>query len=85
MKTIKDFVKGEDGKPIDNFKALLWGNNAAWLCTECGELLGNRTGDYDYRVKCTTENCTAEYEIERSRNRSGSFHMGPATGVRKTR
>lgn len=85
MKPVKDFVKGQDGNPIPNSKALRWGNNAAWLCIECGELLGNRTGDSEHRVKCINVNCAAEYEIERSQNRSGSFHLGPATGVRRTR
>lgn len=84
MKTTKTFIKDRDGNHIDNSKALLWGNNAAWLCTECGELLGNRTGDTEYRVECTGS-CTAIYEIERTHNKSGKLHLGAAVGIRKTR
>lgn len=82
METKKRSITGPDRKPIHNSKALIWGNNAAWLC-ECGELLGNRTGDTEYQVKCI--NCEAEYGIERKENRSGNLHLGAATGVRRTR
>jgi len=85
MKTKKTFIKDQDGNPINSSKALFWGNNAAWLCTECDELLGNRTGDTEYRVECTSNYCTAIYEIERTRNKSGKLHLGAATGVRKIR
>ena len=84
MKTVEAFIKDKDGNPIGNSKGLLWGNNAAWLCTECFELLVNRTGDMEFHVKCANVNCMAEYEIERKQNRKGSLHLGAATGVRKT-
>ncbi len=85
MKTMKAFIKDQDGNPINNSKALLWGNNAAWLCTQCGELLGNRTGDTDHRVECINKHCAAMYEIERIQNKSGKLHLGAAAGVRRIR
>lgn len=85
MKTTKTLITDRKGNPISTSKALRWGNNAAWLCTECGELLGNRTGDTEYQVECTNIQCTAKYEIDRAKNRSGRLHLGPAKGIRKTR
>ena len=85
MKTTKILITDTKGNPISTSKALLWGNNAAWLCTECGELLGNRTGDSEYHVKCTNILCTAKYEIDRAENKSGRLHLGPAKGIRKIR
>lgn len=83
MKTKKAFIKDQDGHPIINSKALLWGNNAAWLCSQCGELLGSRTGDSDYRVECMNKDCRAMYEIERAQNKSGRLNLGVAVGVRR--
>ena len=85
MKTTKAFIQDSHGNPILKSVALIWGNNAAWLCKECGELLGNRTGETEYRVECTNNNCRAEYEIVRKPNKSGKMHLGPAAGVRKVR
>jgi len=73
------------GKPIPSSKALIWGNNAAWICTGCEELLGNRTGDTEHIVPCATKGCDAKYEIERGANKNGEKHLGRATGVRKLR
>ena len=84
MKITKTLITDRTGNPISTSQALLWGNNAAWLCVECGELLGNRTGDSEYQVKCTNIQCTAKYEIERTENKSGRLHLGPAQGIRKT-
>ena len=81
METKKAFIKAQDGSNIKGTKALLWGNNAAWICPECKELVGNRTGDTEYQVEC--ESCKAHYEIERKPNKRGNFHLGPAIGVRK--
>lgn len=83
MKTRKVLIKDNNRDVINTSKALLWGNNAAWLCTECGELLGNRTGNSEYQVECSK--CKAKYEIERAKNKNGRLHLGPATGVRKIR
>ena len=85
MKTTKVFISDQKGRAIPTSKALVWGNNAAWLCPECGELLGNRTGDKEYQVECTNNGCKAKYEIERSINKSGNLDLGPAMGVRKIR
>lgn len=83
MKTRRAQILDSDCNPMACTHALLWGNNAAWLCTGCGELLGNRTGDTEYVVSC---DCGAQYEIARAPNRrSGSLHLGPATGVIQTR
>jgi hypothetical protein len=81
MQTKRVLIKDKNGNPIAASKALLWGNNAAWLCIECGELLGNRTGDSEYEVDCTV--CTAKYEIERQKNKNGNLNLGPAMGIRK--
>lgn len=64
--------------PVPKSRALVWGNNAAWLCIGCGELLGNRTGDSECAVSCS---CGHRYEIARGLNKSGSRHLGPALGV----
>ena len=82
MNTTKTFIKEHDGNPRKDSIALLWGNNAAWLCIECHELLGNRTGDTEYRVECR---CGAAYEIERTQNKRGKLHLGAAIGVRHIR
>jgi hypothetical protein len=83
MKTKTTLIKDPQGNPISTSKALLWGNNAAWICTEYGELLGNRTGETEYQVECTK--CLAKYEIERMENKAGRLHLGPARGIRKIR
>ena len=85
METIKVRITDKNGIAISASKALVWGNNAAWLCIECGELLGNRTGDKEFQLECTNKDCNAKYEIERSINKSGQLHLGPAMGVRKIR
>ncbi len=85
METTKILITDKKGNPISSSKALRWGNNAAWICPECGELLGNRTGDTEYQVECTNIECSAKYEIERAENKSGKLHLGPAKGIRKTR
>jgi hypothetical protein len=82
MKTTKILIRNHDGNPLKDSTALLWGNNAAWLCVECHELLGNRTGNTEFRVECQ---CGAKYEIERTQNKSGRLHLGAATGVRRRR
>lgn len=83
MKTSKSQVKDLVGNPVKNSKALLWGNNAAWVCVDCGELLANRTGDTEYQVECSAPRCTAKYEIERGENKNGEQHLGPSIGIRK--
>ena len=80
MRTQLVVIQDEQEGAITGSRALLWGNNAAWLCTECNTLLGNRTGDNDFLVGCQ---CGTRYEILRSPNRNGRLHLGPATGVRR--
>lgn len=84
MKTTKTFIKNRNGNPLKDSVALIWGNNAAWLCIQiqCSELFGNRTGDTEFRVECQ---CGAIYEIERTQNKSGNHHLGAAIGVRQIR
>lgn len=82
IKTTKALIKNHDGGPLKNSVVLLWGNNAAWLCIKCRELLGNRTGDTEYQVKCQ---CGEKYEIERTQNKSGELHLGAAIGVQQIR
>ena len=43
MKTTAVPIQTATGGLIMGKQALIWGNNAAWLCCGCGELLGNRT------------------------------------------
>ncbi len=73
-------VEVSTGQPVEGSRALVWGNNAAWLCIGCNRLLGNRTGDGECNVACV---CGLRYEILRAPNRSGSLNLGPATGVRQ--
>jgi len=82
MKTIKVHIADYEGTPIDASKALVWGNNAAWVCP-CGELLANRTGDSEYQVMCSK--CGVKYEIERAKSKSGSLHLGAAQGIKQKR
>lgn len=82
MKTTSLLVSNADGQPVEGSQALMWGNNAAWLCTQCGQLLGNRTADGECNVSCA---CGAGYEILRVPNQNGNLNLGPATGVRRTR
>lgn len=81
MQTTKKTVSASDGKPVPGSKALVWGNNGAWVCvkSECGELLGARTGDTEVRVTCR---CGTRYELLRSANKNGALNLGPAIGVR---
>jgi len=80
METKPISVEDASGQPVEGSRALLWGNNAAWLCIECNRLLGNRTGDGECNVECA---CGLRYEILRSPNRYGTLNLGPATGVRQ--
>jgi hypothetical protein len=80
MRTRPAVVADPNNVPIPNSVALLWGNNAAWLCAACKQLLGNRTGNGDFAVACP---CGARYEIQRANNRNGRPHLGRATGVRQ--
>jgi hypothetical protein len=83
MRTYPVLVQDATGQPIPNSRALIWGNNAAWLCVgvECDQLLGNRTADGEHLVNCS---CGVHYEILRApNNRSGRLHMGRAIGVRR--
>jgi hypothetical protein len=79
MQTRRDSVRDLTGDAIPDTKALLWGNNAAWLCVRCEQLLGNRT-DNDFELQC---NCGAEYEIVRGVNRSGQRLLARALEVRR--
>ena len=78
MKITRANVQDAQGKIIGD--AITWGNNAAWHCFECDQLLGGRTADSDYIVTCP---CGAKYEILRSPNKNGQPNFGPATGVKK--
>ena len=78
METTNVALNNSAGKLVDGSRGLIWGNNAAWLCVKCGKLLGNRTGDTEFRVTCS---CASRYEIVRGRNKSGSLHLGPALGI----
>ena len=80
MQTTRTSIEDAAGQPIGGSRALVWGNNAAWVCLECGELVGNRTGDTEFQVNCA---CGARYEILRGENSNGSLNLGPAQGVRR--
>jgi hypothetical protein len=80
MDTTQVQIEDAVGNPIPNTRAIVWGNNAAWLCPACNNLLGNRTGDTEYQVACT---CGTEFEIRRGANKNGSLNLGPALGVRQ--
>jgi hypothetical protein len=80
MQTKPMSLEDSSGAPIADTQALLWGNNAAWVCVNCQRLLGNRTGDEECEVEC---HCGVRYEILRAPNRNGSLNLGPATGVRR--
>jgi hypothetical protein len=72
-------IQDSTGQPILNSRGLIWGHNAAWLCVECDDLLGNRTAKSEHLVNCYCgEAC---YEILRApNNKNGRLHMGLATG-----
>lgn len=74
-------VTNAGGQPVKESQALVWGNNAAWLCITCGRLQGNRTADGECNVTCA---CGTRYELLRAPNKNGKLNLGPATGVRVT-
>lgn len=78
METYPSFILDANSRPILTSKALLWGNNAAWICPDCGELVGNRTGDREFLVTCR---CGNEFQIHRGRNKNGEHHQAIALGV----
>lgn len=78
METRRDLILGPGGTPMPGTQALLWGNNASWICIKCNRLQGNRTGDTEHVVVC----CGVAYEILRGRNKNGDLHLGSALGVR---
>ena len=78
METYPSFVLDANFRAIPQSQALLWGNNAAWLCINCGELVGNRTGNTEFLVTCR---CGNEYEIHRGINKNGEAHQAEAIGV----
>lgn len=80
MQTTQVLIQDASGQPIQGSRALIWGNNASWLCVECGRLLGNRTGDTEFQVACA---CGIQYEILLAPNKSGSLDQGPSIGVRR--
>jgi hypothetical protein len=83
MQTTRSQVRDAAGATIPGSRALLWGNNASWLCVkaECGALLGNRTADGEHLVTC--DGCGARYEILRTHKKNGTLNLGPAVGVRQ--
>jgi hypothetical protein len=85
VRTRKIWIENSEGDGSFLADALVWGNNAAWVCIQCQELLGGRTGDTEYEVDCTRPGCTATYRIQRSENKNGGLNLGPASGVRKIR
>jgi homoaconitase/3-isopropylmalate dehydratase large subunit len=72
-------IRDEQQALIPGTRALLWGNNAAWICQSCGELLGGRTGNIELHVTC--DSCRAPYTILRVKSRQGAYHLGAAAGV----
>jgi hypothetical protein len=79
MQTRRDSVRDVRGDPIPGSTGLLWGNNAAWLCVDCKQLLGNRTDD-DFQLQC---DCGTRYEIVRGLNRNGRTFLGRALEIRR--
>jgi hypothetical protein len=64
-----------------NIKALLWGNNAAWLCESCGELVGARTSS-NSKMQTICCECGQTYGLIADLNRKGTFNKGPAKAVK---
>jgi hypothetical protein len=65
----------------ENINALLWGNNAAWLCCKCSELVGARTSSNSETQTIRCE-CGQTYELIADLNRKGTFNKGPAKAVK---
>ena len=72
-------IRDEQRALIPGSRALLFGNNAAWICLSCGELLGGRTGNTEIHVACFS--CKAPYTILRVKSRQGAYHFGASAGV----
>jgi rubredoxin len=64
MQSTRRKVLDINGNEIPSSRALTWGNNAAWLCPVCGDLLGSNTLEGNHRVECSV--CGAPFEIDRS-------------------
>ncbi len=78
MLTYPSYILDANLRPIPGSMALVWGNNAAWVCQGCRELIGNRTGDSEYLVTCR---CGNEYQIHRGTNVNGTANLAGAIGV----
>jgi DNA-directed RNA polymerase subunit RPC12/RpoP len=82
MKTEHVQILDHNGNPIPKSKALLWGNNAAWICPSCGELVGARTSSSqkEKKIECR---CGKAYLLSASPNKKGVFRLGSAETVRE--
>jgi hypothetical protein len=80
MQTTRLPIVDAAGQNVLGSRALVWGNNASWVCLGCNELVGNRTGDTEFQVTC---DCGLVYEILRGQNTNGNLNLGPAIGVRQ--
>ncbi len=76
---MKACIIGVDGREIEGTKALLWGNNAAWICTKCDQLVGSRTGKREKTVSC---DCGRRYILVSAQNQYGEYNQGAAKSVR---
>lgn len=85
MRTTNVYIEDLEGEEIPGSTAIIWGNNAAWICEGegCEELLGGRTANKECVVECPR--CHAKYMIERRKNKNDRFNLGPAKGIRMTR
>jgi hypothetical protein len=80
MKTKRVQILNQNGNPISETKVLLWGNNAAWLCVKCSELVGSRTSSSE-KSKTIECSCGQTYLLLAKPNRKGLFNRGSAEAV----
>jgi hypothetical protein len=66
------------GKAIAGTRAFLIGNNASWICVNCKELVGGRTGKREKKIVC---DCGKTYLLTSYPNERGNFHQGPVKSV----
>ncbi len=75
-------VYDRTGNAMHEYKAVLYGNNAAWICPNCGCMNIARTYKSGKEVKCCNEDaCSALFKLYSDLNSKGGDLYGPAREV----
>lgn len=77
------FVYDSKGNAMHEYKAVLYGNNAAWICPKCECVIIARTYMHEKPVDCCNDEieCPAKFRLISDKNRKGAYLYGPAKKV----